>query len=535
MSRPGAELRAEIQQLEDERRQLQDRIEKLKGNNRNEIAFPAMLAATSAMRQEQDEEVRLQEKMREQRHLLDLAEQRFHETQRRLSALKSSATGGHSAEAILKELQKDVQETAKVIRGDMAGERNRLQETIDRLERQRLEPSRSVEDVERMRAQVRQLKRQKDELRESVEKAMNGRGDNKLGMFRQHANMAAAKLSQKEEEVESRLKDLNKSRAEVEELEAKVNDIAAAAGGGMVGPNGRQMTREEFKEDGAQLREKSNSYKVAKATLASLRAESVVLHRTEQILKGRDRNLEEFLNQQEAKAGVTGYRDAQSKLEAASEQTASVDDMKGQTLDEISEIVKTINQNLEEKKTKLKPLIKELKDVRKQYQECQQDYMDKKQRFDSVAVGLATERSMLETECDDLQNECLQEESRYHYLNCLSQIAAAGLEKVQQEEKWTAGQGRLLPEFQNFQELYQNKIAQQESLSKQLRKQQKKIKENEGGNMYQRSLYADLHRLLSAKVKSRIGGGAGVDVLGISGQLTADTVDFGNAQVVRID
>ena len=229
MSRPGAELRAEIQQLEDERRQLQDRIEKLKGNTRNEIAFPAMLAATSSMRQEQDEEVRLQEKMREQRHLLDLAEQRFSETQRRLSALKNSATGGHSAEAILKEvrcsedqggaapykmispltcrfafyapryahssqLQKDVQETAKVIRGDMAVERNRLQETIDRLERQRLEPNRSVEDVERMRAQVRQLERQKDEMRESVEKAMNGRGDNKLGMFRRTANMAASKV-----------------------------------------------------------------------------------------------------------------------------------------------------------------------------------------------------------------------------------------------------------------------------------------------------------------------------------------------------
>ena len=51
-------------------------------------------AATSSMRQEQDEEVRLQERMREQRHLLDLSEQRYQETQRRLSALKSSATGG---------------------------------------------------------------------------------------------------------------------------------------------------------------------------------------------------------------------------------------------------------------------------------------------------------------------------------------------------------------------------------------------------------------------------------------------------------
>jgi len=295
------------------------------------------------------------------------------------------------------------------------------------------------------------------------------------------------------------------------------------------------MTREEFKEYGVQLREKGHQYKIAKAELAGLRSESVVLHRTEQILKGRDRNLEEFLKQQEAKAGVSGYRDAQSRLEMASEQTAEMDDMKGQTLDEISDLVKSINQKLEEKKTKLKPLIKELKEVRKSYQETEQLFLDKKQRYDSVAVGLATERSMLENECDDLQEECLQEESRYHYLNCLSGIAASSLEKVQMEEKWAAGNGRLLPDFASIQELYSNKIAQQESLSKQLRKQQKRVKENEGQNMYQRSLYADLHRLLSMKVKSKLGGAGEQSLFGLSGQLTAETEDYGHAQVVRIE
>ena len=416
----------------------------------------------------------------------------------------------------------------------MASERGKLQDQIARLERQRLEPNRTLEDVERMRATVRQLDRQKDEMREAVEKSMASKGDNKLGMFRQHANMASAKLMQKEEEVESKLKELQEMRTEIDDLESKVNDMAAANGEGIVGPHGRPMTREEFKEYGIQLRKKGHSYKIAKAELAVLREESVVLHRTEQILKGRDRNLEEFLKQQEAKAGVSGYRDAQSRLEMASEQTANMDDLKGQTLDEISELVKDINSQLDAKKTKLKPLIKELKDVRKTYQETEQNFMDKKQRYDSVAVGLATERSMLENECDELQEECLAEESRYHYLNCLSGIASSSLEKVQQEEKWAGGNGRLLPDFSCFQDLYQNKISQQEALSKQLRKQQKKIKEGEGQNMYQRSLYADLHRLLQMKTKSKLGGGE-ASIMGISGQLTAETMDFGTAQVVRID
>ena len=62
LSRPSTELRTEIQQLEDERRQLGERIDKLKASTRNEIAFPERLAATSSMRKEQDEEVRLQER-----------------------------------------------------------------------------------------------------------------------------------------------------------------------------------------------------------------------------------------------------------------------------------------------------------------------------------------------------------------------------------------------------------------------------------------------------------------------------------------
>lgn len=62
---------------------------------------------------------------------------------------------------------------------------------------------------------------------------------------------------------------------------------------------------------------------------------------------------------------------------------------------------------------------------------------------------------MLENECDELQEECLAEESRFHYLNCLSGIAASSLEKVQLEEGWAAGKGKLLPDFSCIQDLYQ--------------------------------------------------------------------------------
>jgi hypothetical protein len=63
-------------------------------------------------------------------------------------------------------------------------------------------------------------------------------------------------------------------------------------------------------------------------------------------------------------------------------------------------------------------------------------------------------------------------------LNCLASIADTHLEKVRLEEKYEKGEGRLLPNFKSFRELYMNKIQSQENMAKEMRKQQKEMKES---------------------------------------------------------
>ena len=46
------------------------------------------------------------------------------------------------------------------------------------------------------------------------------------------------------------------------------------------------------------------------------------------------------------------------------------------------------------------------------------------------------------------------------------------------EEKYEKGEGRLLPNFKCFRELYMNKISSQENMAKEMRKQQKEMKES---------------------------------------------------------
>lgn len=72
------------------------------------------------------------------------------------------------------------------------------------------------------------------------------------------------------------------------------------------------MRRDEFKNYANELRIKTKQYKEMKQELAALRAETVVLQRTEQILRSRDSNLKEYLEQLEAKRGVSGYTETQA-------------------------------------------------------------------------------------------------------------------------------------------------------------------------------------------------------------------------------
>ncbi|CAN0537131.1 unnamed protein product, partial [Scytosiphon promiscuus] len=89
-------------------------------------------------------------------------------------------------------------------------------------------------------------------------------------------------------------------------------------------------------------------------------------------------------------------------------------------------------------------------------------------------------------------------------------------------ERWEKGEGRLLPEFQCHRDLYEHKLRQQEALSKQLRRQQRSIKENEGGSTVQRRMFGGLHVLLKSKpnpvAKSLAGGDPDEGVSGGGGR-----------------
>ena len=127
-----------------------------------------------------------------------------------------------------------------------------------------------------------------------------------------------------------------------------------------------------------------------------------------------------------------------------------------------------------------------------------------------------------------MQDEVLAECYALHYLNCLTSMAEATLKRIDDEEGWKAGKGRgLLPNFKCYEDLYTNKLAQQQAFSDQLRKQRATIEKHEGPNMKQRAVYADLEKLLAFKLKI-----VEDDTAGQMGFASTE-YDLGNARVAQ--
>lgn len=67
---------------------------------------------------------------------------------------------------------------------------------------------------------------------------------------------------------------------------------------------------------------------------------------------------------EERKQGIEGYFSTQERLEELSTLKMEQDELKGKSLDEITGLIKTLNNRISSKKAELDPILKEVKPLR---------------------------------------------------------------------------------------------------------------------------------------------------------------------------
>ena len=175
-------------------------------------------------------------------------------------------------------------------------------------------------------------------------------------------------------------------------------------------------------------------------------------------------------------------------------------DLKGATAEQLSALLEKTSREFKERQSKLQPVLIDLRQLRQVYTEIEAEYTDKKLIFEKQTVGLDMEKQAVEKQCDIVQEECLREESRFHYLQNLLSVNKIRLERAEQEQHWRDGDGRLMREFTSFKTLYENKLSQQEQLVKTLRKRQRDLKDLSESVGDQKKYFLNVERALSAKM-----------------------------------
>ncbi|XP_008002871.2 intraflagellar transport protein 81 homolog isoform X5 [Chlorocebus sabaeus] len=354
----------------------------------------------------------------------------------------------------------------------------------------RVEKERAEYLAQQKQEQKNQINEINTEINQLIEKKMmrNEPIEGKLSLYRQQASIISRKKEAKAEELQEAKEKLASLEREASVKRNQTREF-----------DGTEVLKgDEFKRYVSKLRSKSTVFKKKHQIIAELKAEFGLLQRTEELLKQRHENIQQQLQTMEEKKGISGYSYTQEELERVSALKSEVDEMKGRTLDDMSEMVKKLNSLVSEKKSALASVIKELRQLRQKCQELTQECDEKKSQYDSCAAGLESNRSKLEQEVRRLREECLQEESRYHYTNCMIKNLEVQLRRATDEMKAYISSDQQ-EKRKAIREQYTKNIAEQENLGKKLREKQKVVRESHGPNMKQAKMWRDLQQLMECK------------------------------------
>lgn len=139
----------------------------------------------------------------------------------------------------------------------------------------------------------------------------------------------------------------------------------------------------KFQDD---LNQKIATQNRKQAELAEVEQEVAILKHTESVLKGILSDTIRELKQYELKYGVTGLLTIEADIEELTKKKGNFDYLKGKTLEELTSIIETLKNKIEEKRDCLKPLIEEHKNLKTQIKETEDEHKRKRIEYEKVAL-----------------------------------------------------------------------------------------------------------------------------------------------------
>ncbi|KAJ8325545.1 hypothetical protein O5D80_005756 [Batrachochytrium dendrobatidis] len=507
----AAVIKREIQQMEEEKQQVMSKVAKLQKKVEGVANCNQWLEAARNLRMEQQSEAEITERIKDQRMQVTNADQKLNKAIQELKNVKANLTSA-SPDAFFAKMQEEYKMNRFLSEESLPKTVEEIRSKIRDLSSILAEPAMSESDLTAIEKEISETNLRIAQLAEQkMTKASTS--DANLALFRQQA----AIISRKKEGAVQRLSALTAELAVLNTQWASKQDQIKQSSGT------KMLKGEDFKRYVSELRGKSTNFKRKKAELSELMAEYGILQRTGELLQTKEIALQDMIHAIEQKRGVVGFHAAQETLEKVSEKKSEIDQVKGRTLDEISEIIQTLLNTINEKKNMLAPVIQELRQLRQDAQELEINYLEKKRIYDATLIGVESETTKMDQEMKGNRQDIINDQSRYHYINCMHQLAEISQDRVMAEMKSYIGGDEMIElqqkarGFKTYREHYNKKIVEHEHHVKVLREQQKKVKAEHEPNMKQIGMFADVCKLLALKYEhnNRVLNGEGQAETGI--------------------
>ena len=501
-------LKAQISDLEREREQVERRIAVTKGKVAQRVTDPReleeLVALASSLREEQAQEHELARQTRDQVERRDLADQRRNRAASRTRELRASLASG-SPTALLQQLADEVAQRKTLVEeklpGDLAVKTRRLESVKEIL----LSDVRTDSDIAAQTSEVNKLAAEVRELEDGLQEAIAARdGDVQL---RQQAQVAKTIAAKRQSAVAKRDRLLQRRNQVVGEYES----ASARQEGDQSTTNANP---DEMKAKFESVKAKLVRYKQLKRELDELNMEAAVLARTEAILEDDARRVMGDVAEEERRAGVAGFAEAQETLEQVSKAKGDVDAMKGAALEEINAFVAEITRKIKERKGALQPKIKELRDLRQSFGTLESKHADAKKRYDAEGAKHQKKRDALESEVNQLKTQVLGDETKFHRMNIESTLVEAHASRA------TGGDAR------RYDAMYRAAVDETDNETRRLKERTEEVRNNFSQGVEAVEALKDLYRVLDVKLR--------VTRRDMAGEGVGQTTMYGGANVLSM-
>lgn len=486
------ELQKILDQLEQEKEQLSNKIKTFKQKNTETPEFLELLASISKLRKEQDEYGNLCNKLQLESDTIEKIEEEILLSQQELIDAKRSFGAETSANTILERLKQALSQTKANI-SKINIEKKEKMRKLNENEVKLNEPVPTYDEIKDMEHKVGLLRAQINDMESKLENEKDKGRDDLLSINKQMAQ----KVLKRKEQV---LQEVSKLEQEDEKLNLKLRDMKEAVGG-------REAGADELKKFSLAIAEKSKLKKEKVDELALLEYELTILSRTEKLLTNKFKLTQKELSEFEEKYGITGMLNMEEEIEKLTEQKGNLDIAKGKSLEEMSKLITQLNIKIQEKQSSLEPLLEENKIVKNEYKQIEDIYLSKKDEYDRALNYLFSSISQLEK--DNFENKSKYQEliNKTQVLKEKKKILEQFIKILNNEKEYKSGSKSLSSSHKSYNDLFNSIIQNNEKKIFEYKKEREEIKDKINNNSKTRINVKELLDLLNIKLDHKMNNG----------------------------